>query len=300
MSRPTWPFALLLFAAASTRAADAPDFMAALDAYEQKQYQRCADILAALQREAIPSPRGGALLHAECLGAAGHVDEALGYLDDELVNGQVGIDDLRNKDRPGLNAIRKSPKWPALLGKAERLDSERQARIDQPLRKELLTRGDEDQRVRNATIDSGNSAEAWKQVEPVDQDNTAWLKRVIASRGWPGISLVGTDGNRAAFLIVQHSLDVDFQAQMLPILETAYAKRDIDAEELALLTDRVLRKQGKPQRYGSQFKDNDDGSMSMQPVEDEANLDARRRKMGMEPIAEYKKRLSDVYRKPVR
>jgi hypothetical protein len=113
--------------------------------------------------------------------------------------------------------------------------------------------------------------------------------------------MVGTDGASAAFLIVQHSdADPKFQAQVLPLMEAAVAKQEADPDLFAMLTDRVLRAQGKPQRYGTQFMNNDDGSMSMQPTEDEANLDARRQKMGLPSIAEYKKILSETYHKPVK
>lgn len=203
-----------------------------------------------------------------------------------------------------MNAIRKSPEWPALLAKAERLDSERQAHINQSLRKELLARMNEDQRLEQAVIDSGETAEAaWDKLKvgSLMADNTAWLKQVVADKGWPGVSLVGEDGARAAFLLVQHSdADPEFQAHMLPLLEAAVARRDAASDDFALLTDRVLVAQGKPQRYGSQFRNNDDGTMSLKPVEDEANLDARRRKMGLPTMAEYKQMLSETYRKPVR
>jgi hypothetical protein len=304
MKKSTLLLAFFLLAPIGAQAADMQDFFAAAEAYGQKQYQRCADILAELQREGITPPQGGDLLQAACLAGAGHIDEAIRNIETKLAHGKIDMDALRNKDTPGLNIIRQSPQWPALLAKAEQMDTERQARIDQPLREELLARIAKDQQLEQAVIDSGKaSAEAWQELKlgPLMADNTAWLKQVVASKGWPSISMVGEDGASAAFLIVQHSdADPEFQAQVLPLMEVAVAKQEALPSLFAMLTDRVLRAQGKPQRYGTQFITNDDGSMTMQPTEDEAHLDERRLKMGLPPIADYRQMLSETYHQPVR
>ena len=56
----------------------------------------------------------------------------------------------------------------------------------------------------------------------------------------------------------------------------------------AMLVDRVLRAQGKPQRHGSQFsRDAGTGHLVMAPVEDAPGLDALRAQVGLMPIADY-------------
>jgi len=200
-----------------------------------------------------------------------------------------------------LNALRTVPGWPAVLARAEALDSQRQAHIDQPLRQQLLQRMQNDQAARNQAIEQGGGAEAWKQLEPIDRDNTAWLQRVVAEKGWPGIALVGRDGYRAAFLIAQHAdLAPAFQQQVLALMQPALARQDVLAEDVAMLTDRVLRGQGKPQRYGTQFGVDEQDRLFLQPTEDEAGLDARRREMNLPPIDDYKQQLSQLYGKPLR
>ncbi|WP_245228116.1 DUF6624 domain-containing protein [Xanthomonas bromi] len=136
---------------------------------------------------------------------------------------------------------------------------------------------------------------------PVDHDNTAWLKQVVAAHGWPGRRLVGEDGANAAWTLVQHAdADPAFQAQALALMEAALARHDVMPGDVALLTYRVLLAQGKPQRYGTQFMTDADGRMSLRPTEDEAGLEARRRAMGLPPMAEYKKMLQDLYHQSVR
>jgi len=81
--------------------------------------------------------------------------------------------------------------------------------MDELLRRELLARRDEDQRVRSlvsppkgqytVTLSDEQAAE-WERI---DTDNTRWLGEVLADRGWPGRSLVGEDGADAAWLLAQ-------------------------------------------------------------------------------------------------
>ncbi|MGS0572113.1 DUF6624 domain-containing protein [Xanthomonas oryzae pv. oryzicola] len=279
----------------------APNIVAALDAYDAKDYAGCAKVMEALQRSSGDLPNNGEGLRAECLAAAGRTDEAMRYLEEEIPRGRISIDDLRNKDRPGLNRLRKMRQWPALLAKAERVNAQQQATLNLQLRQELLARMEKDQQVRYAAIAAGGKPADWATVTPVDRANTAWLKQVVAAQGWPGRRLVGEDGANAAWVLVQHAdADPAFQAQVLALMETALATQDVAPDDVALLTDRVLLAQGKPQRYGTQFHRDADDRMALQPTEDEAGLDARRLRMGLPPMDQYKKMLQDIYHASVR
>src|SRR5437868_14544604 len=44
-----------------------------------------------------------------------------------------------------------------------------------------------------------------KKFDEVDRKNTARLKEIVDRHGWPGKTLVGDDGARAAWLLVQHA-----------------------------------------------------------------------------------------------
>src|SRR6478735_9237622 len=76
---------------------------------------------------------------------------------------------------------------------------------DETLRASLLAREATDQEARTAlfgrrrpdgTLDSADIA----AVVAVDSANTAWLRRVVLARGWPGFSVAGRDGEDAAFV----------------------------------------------------------------------------------------------------
>jgi hypothetical protein len=66
---------------------------------------------------------------------------------------------------------------------------------------------------------------------------------------------------------------------------------------VALLTDRIEVKAGRPQVYGSQlsFKD---GRWVLDPIGDSAHVDERRRKMGLPALAEYLRMVDSVTRAP--
>lgn len=299
-SAATVAFALALGTPLRTQAAAEDPFFTALDRYGADDFRGCAPLLGDLLQRGGHFPDGGELLLIECTAAAGDRSQAMDYVNQLLPSGRLSFDDLLHKDRPGLNALRADPAWPDMQRRVEAAEQQRRAQLDAPLRRELLERAERDQAAQHVAIDAGGG-DAFKGVAPVAQANAAWLKTVIADKGWPTYSRVGHDGAKAAWLIVQHAdHDPAFQAQVLPLIEHAAKAGEADLPDLALLTDRVLLAQGKPQRYGSQFTTAGDGTMELRPTEDMDGLDARRQAMGLQPLAQYKATLSEAYRQPVR
>jgi hypothetical protein len=166
---------------------------------------------------------------------------------------------------------------------------------DEALRAALISRGRQDQAVREVFL-AGHHQDSTdlRQLADVDADNTSFLKKIVAERGWPGRSLVGRDAADAAFLILQHSPDTAFQAKTLPLLEKAYANGEAEGQQVALLTDRVAVQRGQPQTYGTQAAVVN-GRFRLKPIADSANVDARRAKLGMPPVAAYMRILDSLY-----
>lgn len=133
-------------------------------------------------------------------------------------------------------------------------------------------------------------------VEAVDRENTARMKQIVRRYGWPGPALVGKDGAQAAFILVQHADNApDFQEHCLPLIRKAAGRGDVPREAVAMLTDRLLVRAGKKQIYGSAFVLNAAGEWVPRPIEDEAHVDERRKRMGMVPLAEYARGLRAFY-----
>jgi len=199
----------------------------------------------------------------------------------------------------------------ALTGCSASVAEKPDAPINEELRNELSRRVKEDQDARRELIDwmkkkgetdpakakqAENDAITKKLVE-IDEANTKWLKDVVEKHGWPGKKLVGDKGAHDAWLLVQHAdRDRAFQKKCLELMKPLVATGDVAKGDFAYLTDRVLVADGKKQLYGTQFHDVK-GKMEPQPIEDEANVDKRRKEMGLSTLAEYRKIIEEVYQK---
>jgi hypothetical protein len=165
-------------------------------------------------------------------------------------------------------------------------------------RRELEERGRTDQAVREG-FGTGSELDSAKMaaMARTDSANTAWLKGYVARWGWPSAAQVGSDAVEAAFFIVQHAVhDTAFMRGTLPLIEEAHRRGDLEGSAVAMLTDRVEVKAGRPQIYGTQLSLKD-GRWVFDPIADSPGVDARRRRMGLPPLAEYR-RLVDSVLKP--
>jgi hypothetical protein len=135
-----------------------------------------------------------------------------------------------------------------------------------------------------------------KRVESITQiknqiANQKKLKKLIKKYGFPTISKVGLHAQFCAFLIIQHS---DIQEKYYLLAKEAYEKNDYHPACYALLTDRWLIQNGKPQRYGTQIRtitEEKDGIISkkkiLSPIESLEGIDEIRIKMKLPPLNEY-------------
>jgi hypothetical protein len=166
-------------------------------------------------------------------------------------------------------------------------------------RRELEERGRTDQAVREG-FGVGGQVDSSKLTAMVrtDSANARWLAGYVARRGWPTSDQVGKEAVGAAFLIVQHAVhDTAFMRAMLPHIEESHRRGDLDGGAVALLTDRLEVKAGRPQVYGTQLS-HQGGRWVLDPIADSAGVDERRRRMGMPPLAEYLRLVDSVMGAP--
>jgi len=167
------------------------------------------------------------------------------------------------------------------------------------LRAKLLQRVKADQAIRNEMIQKGADhpdQSILARMEVIDSANTKLMKGIIRQYGWPSQKLVGHDGTEAAFLLVQHG-DLVLQKEAMPSVKKAYEAGELSGQDYALLLDRVLVTEGKPQVYGTQAKRFDQWNGRepvFEPIEDEANVDKRRAEVGLFPMSEYRKLLQQM------
>ncbi len=253
-------------------------------AYDAKDYKSCALLYA--QLSALPDAvRSDGYNAACCLALADNKDAAFDQLRESITHFYTRVPDVEQD--PDFANLHSDPRWKQTLDLARQEEDRHLAGTDRALRHELFVRLNRDQEVRGRlNADSSNQA-LLSEMETIDHDNTTWLKTLIKERGWPGYKLVYKDGAQAAWLLAQHAdLDPEFQAQVLQLLEKAVLEKDASPSHLAYLVDRVRTGRDEKQLYGTQFIKKDNQWVPA-PIEDEAHVDERRKRIGLGTLAEY-------------
>lgn len=129
------------------------------------------------------------------------------------------------------------------------------------------------------------------EMERVDSLNQAIVFEMLDKDGWP--SNLSNKANQAIWIVIDHS-NLAFQRKYLYLVKEKAEECILEKADYAILNDRVLMGEGKPQIYGTQIKMNAtivDDEIAMQfflwPVENPIVLDSLRNTMGLSPIKEY-------------
>jgi hypothetical protein len=188
--------------------------------------------------------------------------------------------------------VKKEPWWKDFEAKAQAAFIAKNDSLKKPeLAYELLRAAGADQCVRYMGLSMRNDKKLNKLGMQVDSVNLVLVRRIVAQQGFPGISEVGSEASQAMFLICQHADgDVAFQKKVLALMQKLAERNDIEKSGVAYLTDRIMVAEKKKQLYGTQFQ----AANVLYPIEDEAHVDERRKKMDMEPLAKYVKAVKEM------
>lgn len=169
--------------------------------------------------------------------------------------------------------------------------------MNQTLLDELLAMKQRDVDIRSQLVRTGQLYNGYADaMQQVHRENAQRLNELVSRYGWPGISLVGLEGCRAAWLIAQHSICTpDLQRRFLELLTAAAESGEVPKRQVAFLTDRIRFNENKPQVYGTVLDWDENGELSCE-VEDPVNLDARRLEVGLPTTQDDD---LDAYRKEV-
>lgn len=119
------------------------------------------------------------------------------------------------------------------------------------------------------------------------EKGVGYIKDLFKEYGYIDKTRFGGMGAVTAWLLVLHA-----HADHVPFKET-YLKAMEEADDpsmrskRALLVDRILVNKGKPQIYGSQLQDSDNGGKEFASIEDITNIDDMRSSMNLAPLDEY-------------
>jgi hypothetical protein len=159
--------------------------------------------------------------------------------------------------------------------------------MDESLEKALLDMEALDQRVRGELTAAGALNDIYHpRLEEVHRANSSRLRQMIAVFGWPGVTLVGDKGAKAAWRIALHSItEPPFMRQCRDLIDRASEAGDAPRWQFAIIDDRIRVYEGKPQRYGTQLHYGPNG-LEPHPIENESRINSMRMQSGLPPLAQ--------------
>ncbi len=226
---------------------------------------------------------------------AGNADSAFFHLQRLAEKTDFLEDSAAWEDLADLKVLKNEFRWTRLLNLITLKKERRAAAGNHPLTIELERIYELDQwyRIHADSVISLHGRQSLefqdflRRSSKQDSVNEMRVKEILDTHGWLGTDVVSTKANTALFLVIQHA-GLPVQEKYLPMMRRAVADGNAQASNLAYLEDRVLMRQGKPQRYGSQIvPDKETGEWILYEVEDPANLDRRRLSVGLGPIQDY-------------
>jgi len=159
--------------------------------------------------------------------------------------------------------------------------------MDESLEKALLDMEAHDQSVRNELTASGGLDDKYHpRLEEVHRANASRLRQIIAVFGWPGITLVGEKGAKAAWRIALHAIsEPPFMRQCRDLIDRASEAGDAPRWQFAIIDDRIRVYEGRPQRYGTQLRVGTTG-LEPYPLDNEGRVNSMRQQAGLPPLAQ--------------
>jgi hypothetical protein len=196
--------------------------------------------------------------------------------------------------------------WNTLVAKAVKKEREYEEKLKNPaLRRKINLMVISDQQLRYKKVQTKDA----KELEKIDQDiresdQKNWLeaKNIVGTYGWPKLSDIGKDGQNNLWLIVQHAdHDVSFQRKVLEKMKPLIESKEVNLENYAFLSDRVLCNLNYLQEYGTQVNWTSNGmASSFRDINQEWNTNQERKKIGLPSLEIYALSYGFAYKTPTK
>jgi len=142
--------------------------------------------------------------------------------------------------------------------------------------------------LREKLIQSGQLEQGYNMaMETLHNSNAKALDQIIEKIGYPTILKVGEKASKAAWLVIQHAISQPpFMKKCFELLKKAVSRENASPLDLAYLTDRIAVFEGGAQLYGTQFDWDESGVLNPQPFDDLAQVNQRRKALGLNTLEE--------------
>jgi hypothetical protein len=140
----------------------------------------------------------------------------------------------------------------------------------------------------------------WTRQNEIDIINLNRVEIILSQYGYPGKTLVGTPTNESAWYVIQHSPAIE---KYFPLISKAGKQKELPFHLVAMMQDRLLSQQDKPQIYGTQVlcyppkKQPDHTECFVWPIDKPEEVNKRRKEAGFtDTVEENAKRLGVNYK----
>lgn len=141
------------------------------------------------------------------------------------------------------------------------------------------------------TLDQNmRSSDSQKKYDPkIDRQNLIKVISLIDKCGMPTTKEISKKQMNAIWLVFQHA-DNTNRKKYFPLLKKSAENGDLSKSSIALMEDRILMMDGKPQIYGSQISENrETKKWELYKLEKPETVDKRRAEVGLGSLKEYVK-----------
>lgn len=241
--------------------------------------------------------QGMHLYNGACAAAmAGLSDVAFERLNMRLSSDSNWYIDDPNADSD-LSSLHNDSRWKTycdtIIARRDRIE----AAFDKPLQHRLQEIGRSDQEVRYEFLTAYNAQPRNQalvdsliaKMQCVDSINQEAIGQILDTRGFAGRDMVGS-ASMVYWLVIQHA-PVEMQKKYFPLFVEAMERGDMERSQVAMMDDRIAMHEGRPQKYGSQIVENEQGKRVIYQLLDPTQVDQWRKAMDLPPLADYMKQM---------
>ena len=127
-----------------------------------------------------------------------------------------------------------------------------------------------------------------REMHAIDSINEMEICDILDTRGFVGRDQVG-EACGVFWMVIQHA-PLELEKKYFPKFVEAMKRGDIPKSHIAMMDDRIAMFEGRPQCYGTQYVEKEQGKWALYELLDAKKVDQWRQEMDLGPLADDLKR----------